>query len=123
MAKGQYTSKLEENVSQYIKNVDEPKEEAKPVKETETTNQSNLDNIDENKKKKATKSKNKDIKLKVASFHLTPELIEAIRLLSFMQRKKVYETVQELLLKAIPVDILEQAARNVKEFEKNNEDE
>lgn len=123
MAKKDYTSKLEQSVSQYVKNADEPKEEVKSEPETKVSNQADSDNIDENKKKKTTKAKAKDVELKVQSYHMTPVLIEAIRLLKFKSRKKNYEVVQELLLKSIPADILEEAARIVEELKENNEDE
>lgn len=67
--------------------------------------------VEDDKEKKELKSSK--IELVTRTYYLTPELIEAIRLLAFYRNKDKSELMREILTEYIPTDIMEQAKTNV----------
>lgn len=50
------------------------------------------------------------------TYYLTPEIVEAIRILGYKNRQDISELVRELLEKAIPEEIMEEAIENIKKL-------
>ena len=60
-----------------------------------------------------TDGKNKKNEFVRATFYVTPEIKEAIRLLAFYERKDISEIVRENLMKSFSNEIITEAQKNL----------